>query len=794
MPTSHPMSGSDTKRAWRAGGTGPGGDFRLVPLAFLSWAATWVATAGTGIAVVGCLAAAAACAAATVVRRSAWGAAWVVVVVAYLGVGLLHHGRVTSGPVADLAAERAVVTLEAVVSADLRVRPAQGTRTAFGVVRARVEVVAGRGAVWRVRAPALVTVSGAMLDRWQRLPVGTRVVFPARLEPPRAGSDVSAVVRVRGPTQATEPPSAGLRAVEHVRSGLRTAVAGRTEEQRALVPALVLGDTSGITASITADFRTTGLTHLTAVSGANLTLLLVFLSQAARWVGLRGLWLHAVGLCGVAVFVALCRTEPSVLRAAAMGLVALAALSAGGAGRGLRNLAVAVLALLLLDPYLSRSLGFTLSVLATAGIVWWAGRWTGALEAWLPRPVAESVAVPLAAHLATLPVVAVLSGRVSVIGVMTNAVAGPFVGPATVSGFAAAGLSVMSSGAAAAAGWVSAWSAQMILWTAHLGARLPGASWPWPSQGGGVAVLTGAALALAWVMPQLLRTRLVALTLALLLTAALLRPPPHPGWPPRDWVMVACDVGQGDGLVLRVAAAHAIVVDTGPEPEPIRRCLDQLRVDAVPLLVLTHFHADHVGGLPAVLGRRVGAMWTSPLASPPAERERVYRLAGESGVPVRVPAVGEQHPIGQARVTVVGPVATISTGKDADGESSAENDASLVLLVEIRGIRILLTGDVEPAGQQALLQSGADLRADVLKLPHHGSARQETDFLSAIRARVAVASAGLDNGYGHPAPRTVQLVAAQGMALVRTDLQGSVAITLEDGRLGAVAQRASARR
>jgi ComEC/Rec2-related protein len=116
------------------------------------------------------------------------------------------------------------------------------------------------------------------------------------------------------------------------------------------------------------------LTHLTAVSGANLTLLLAFLLTVARWLGVRGWLLRGGGLVGVLVFVALCRTEPSVLRAAAMGLVALAALGSGSRSAGLRNLAVAMMILLLVDPFLGRSIGFALSVLACAGIVWWARR------------------------------------------------------------------------------------------------------------------------------------------------------------------------------------------------------------------------------------------------------------------------------------------------------------------------------------------------------------------------------------------------------------------------------------
>ena len=213
------------------------------------------------------------------------------------------------------------------------------------------------------------------VDSWRRVLVGSTVRVSGRLETVDRGSDVAAVLRLRQGADVRAPPGPVLLLVERVRDGLRKAVAGRAAEPRALVPALVLGDTSAMTDELQQSFQATGLTHLTAVSGANLTLLLAFLLFAAKWLGVRGSWLRVVGLGGVVVFVALCRTEPSVLRAAAMGLVALAALGAGGGRKGLRQLAVAVLLLVLVDPFLARSVGFALSVLASGGIVWWASSW-----------------------------------------------------------------------------------------------------------------------------------------------------------------------------------------------------------------------------------------------------------------------------------------------------------------------------------------------------------------------------------------------------------------------------------
>jgi competence protein ComEC len=763
-------------------------DLRMVPIAASAWAGCWAGTSGSlrwGLAGVGV---ALFLLGWGVLRRSMLAVALALVVGGALGLSQVHLLRVTAGPVADLAHAQAVADLLVQTVGDPHTLPARGTRPASVTIRARVVEIDGRGQRWRTRAPVLI-VSPEEAASWEAAPVGTVWAVTGRLAQPRAGSDLSAVVRVRQPPRVAAPAGWSWRAVDRVRLGLREAVAERRPEVRALVPALVLGDTAALPPDLVADFRTTGLSHLTAVSGANLTLLLAFLLLAARWCKVRGRWLRVIAVAGVVVFVALCRSEPSVLRAAAMGLVTLAALGAGGRRGGHRNLSVAMTALLLVDPFLARSYGFALSVLACLGIISWAARWARELGRWMPGPLAEAVSVPLAAHLATMPVVAQLSEMVSAAGLIANALAGPFVGPATVSGFAAAGLSLVSARLAAAAGFAAAWFAQPIVWVAHLGAALPGAAWPWPSSWPAVTLLAVVGLGLGWLMPALLSRRWLSLVLAVALVAALIRGTWQPGWPPRDWLMVACSVGQGDALVVRAGRHEALLVDVGPDPGLLDRCLDELAVDRIPVLVLTHFHADHVDGLAGLADRPIGRIWASPVATPPDSVRMVHRVAAARGVPVETPPPGSSGHLGDLEWQVLGPVDTLPA---AQAEES-ENDASLVLGVTARGVRLLLTGDIEPLAQQALLAAGTDLRADVLKVPHHGSSHQEPAFFRATGATLAVASVGRDNSYGHPAARTVDLARSLGMTFLRTDVQGSVAITATDQRLRAVVQRPGVR-
>jgi competence protein ComEC len=257
-----------------------------------------------------------------------------------------------------------------------------------------------------------------------------------------------------------------------------------------------------------------------------------------------------------------------------------------------------------------------------------------------------------------------------------------------------------------------------------------------------------------------------------------------PAWPPAGWAVAACDVGQGDALVLRTGPSSAVVVDAGPDPPAVDACLDRLGIRAVPVVLLSHLHADHVAGLPGVLrGRRVGLVQVGPIDEPVEQRERVEQWVARAGVPLSRPGLGEVRAAGSARWTVLAPARTYR------GTRSDPNNASLVLRAEVDGVRILLTGDVEPEAQADLVERRIDVRADVLKTPHHGSAHQDLAFLDAVGARVALTSVSADNTYGHPSPLTMAHLAGRGALSFRTDLHGSIAVLRRDGELVVVGSR-----
>ncbi len=815
-------------------------DLRLVPAALASWGACATAV---GLAPVLCWAlsgAAALGAASLAVRwsrrrspdpagRGPAGQAAVAVALV-LGVLALSFGATgwrvqarTAGVAGPLVERGATVQVTALVRTDPhRVRP-RPDRAGDGedrwVVRMVVERLSGRGVEGEARVP--VVVLGG--EGWDRVAPGERVDAVGRLTATEPGDDAAALLVVRGPPQVVAPAGSVMAGATRLREGLRLACAGLPPDARGLLPSLVVGDTSGLPPDLEEDMRTTGLTHLSAVSGANFTLVCGTVLVLLTALGAGRLPRLAVAAVAAIGFVVLARPEPSVLRAAAMGLVGLLALAGSRRAAGVPALSVAVVLLCVVDPWLSRSAGFALSVLATGGLLLLAGPWTRALARWLPTWAAAALAVPLAAQAVCSPVTVLLMPQLSLVAVPANVLVAPAVAPATVLGVVAALLAPLWPQGAAGVAWLGGWSVRWIALVARHGADLPHAAVPWPAGPGGAALLAGltvlVVVAAALVLRRVRPARGVAgaappgrlhagarpttwvvagvLLCALGVQLGLADPvlgrwlPGRTPWP-GTWQVAACDVGQGQALVVRTAGRGALVVDAGPDPGLVDGCLRRLDVDRVDLLVLTHFHADHVAGLAGVLrDREVGQVLVSPLRAPDGGARLVDDELVDAGLTASVAAPGTVLDLGTTAapvvVEVLAPGPPYDRGDPADDEDAAANDASVVLHVRTGSTTLLATGDVEPPAQRALetvLEGRPDLvPVDVVSVAHHGSARQHVGLYRLLRARVALVSAGRDNDYGHPAPQALELLASTGSLVARTDRSGDLAVGWSGRRL-----------
>ena len=776
-------------------------DLRLAPSALSAWAGSgWAvgAPATAALVVAGC---ALLTAGLLVLGRRRWppGASVAMALTAGGVVVLVTAGHVAvrqAGLLADLVDDRATVRVLATVSDDpARVAPdpdrpwtAENPRW---VVRVTVSEVVGRGQQGGAKAPVLVLGGGA----WADVRPGEQVTARGRLAPTDDGDDVIGLLVATTTPERMRSPPGWQREAEQLRAGLRRAAEPLPPDAAGLLPGLVVGDTSRLPPDLEEAMRVAGLTHLCAVSGANVAIVCGTVLLVAGGCGAGRRVRLVIAGAALAGFVVLARPDPSVLRAAVMGAVGLVGLAAGRTRRGVSALAGAVVLLTAIDPWLSRSFGFALSVLATAGLLLLARPWALRLARRMPLPLAQALAVPAAAQAVCAPVVVLLTPEVPLLAVPANLIVAPAVAPATVLGVLAVLVEPWWAAGAVGIAWVAGWATSWIALVARASAAVPFASLGWVAGWRGAALLAAVTVLGVVLLAFLLRAGrgrgvdrrvVLAVTAALAVVAVIAVRPPwaaRGAWPPAGWLVVACDVGQGDALVIATGPGAGVVVDAGPEPAAVDACLTRLAVERVDLLVLTHFHADHVAGLDGVLrGREVAEALVSPLRAPEQGAERALRSLEDAAVDVIEADAGMAGSAGSVSWSVLWPDAPLREHRDdADAEV---NDASVVVLVEVAGLRLLATGDVEPQAQEGLraeLQRRGEPAVDVLKVAHHGSAHQDPALHRLLAPRLALVSVGDDNDYGHPAPAALALLDEVGAVVARTDVHGDVAVGAGDG-------------
>ncbi|HSP60907.1 MAG TPA: ComEC/Rec2 family competence protein, partial [Ornithinimicrobium sp.] len=692
-----------------------------------------------------------------------------------------HLVRDRAGPVPGWADERAMVQVAATVTTEPRLVDRADERDPLVVLHLRVHEATGRGSTATVGTPVLVLAPAG--EGWEDLTWRSTVRAGGRLGPAEPGERPVAVLAPRGGPVVVAGPGRVFDAVDHVRGRFRQAVDPLPADARGLVPGLVIGDTSMTPPDLTEDMRATGMTHLSAVSGSNVALVCGAVAVLVARSGVTRRWRTPLVLLALVAFVLLCRPEPSVLRAGVMGSVGLLALSSGRRRASLPALGAAVVLLLCVDPWLARSHGFALSTLATLGLVLWSRPWGDAIAARLPartRLLGDALAVPLAAQVACAPVIVLLQGSITTVAVLANLLAAPLVAPTTVLGVLAAVLSPLS----VALGTLVAWTAALPAWTiarvARLGADVPWGTVDWVDGPRGAWLLTALTVAAMltgpWWRDQLRRRPWWGWSMLVALAAGLWPVPAWRTWPPPGWLVLGCDVGQGDAFLVRSGPGAAVVLDAGPDPDLVRGCLRDAGIDRVDLLVLSHFHADHVQGVPGVLDAApVGAAYLSPVRDPPEVAAGTLQELAAAGVPHHDGAAGQRLRAGTVELEVLGPGPRPVVG------GSAANNGSLVLDVRVDGLRVLFTGDLEPEGARPLRERLEGRDFDVLKVAHHGSAAQDARLVRGTRAEVALVGVGADNTFGHPAPSALTLLRGAGMVVLRTDTDGDVAVSREEG-------------
>ena len=617
--------------------------------------------------------------------------------------------------------------------------------------------------------------------------------WPATGSPPAVGATVSVTTLMhpddpakrsvyqltsRGAPEIVRPQSRGSDLFARIRNSLAVAAGAHRDSPRAgatLLPGLVLGDTSAQSEQLVEDLRISGLSHLTAVSGANVAIVLGAVLWLLQRTSTRRRTRYVLLFGVLVVFVAVVQPQPSVMRAAVMGAISVYAMATGAVKQSAAALWLSVIVLLILDPFMAWQYGFALSVAATAGLI--------VLQPWMaehlpPHPPVQVLLVTVAAQIATLPLLLLMGQPPTWLSIPSNLVTAPLIAPATVSGFIATVFSSLSLLPIPVVRAVFAFVAtvvalpgvllgDLIAAVARIGAGSALATSPF-------ATIASSAIfvIIAGIVWMLRRRRWLVGTVVSVYLIVTFAPAVFPNsWPPDDWWYVMCDVGQGDASVIRTAEQSAVVVDAGPDPRALQRCLNRLGIRQIDALVLTHFHADHVEGVMALSG--VERILVSPQREPAIEYQRVRAQLGDR---FEVIKRGDRVTIGTLGFDVLWP--------DPRNLSGDPNTDSVLMLLQSPNGSILLGADTDVAAQQQFRPP----TADVLKVPHHGSRYQDPTFLQQVGAAVSLVSVGAGNDYGHPAADTLAVLRSAGSHVLRTDEVGGIALVTRDGRLSVVSE------
>ena len=647
-------------------------------------------------------------------------------------------------------------------------------RRARGMVRARVATPAGR---LLVEAPEPV----ADLDIGAAVSAAGRLRAPAEFE--RGYLERLGIARVLSARsiELRDGARTGLTgALDRVRERAQGALsAGTPDRSAALLRGFVLGQDDRIDAATVDEFKRSGLAHLLAVSGQNVVLLAILATAllGALGVGLRARLVCILGLIGLYVLVT--GAGPSIQRAGLMGAAGLIAALAGRPSSRWYALGLAAAATLAIDPRAAGDVGWQLSFVAVLGILLGTAPLSRALAGTAPgrarRALAEAAAMTTAATAATAPLMSFHFGTVSLVSLPANLVAVPAEAPVMWLGMLAAAAGQVEwlpvEPITWLAGLLAAYIAQVADWFAAPG-------WAQVELGlGGPAGLFGAYAALGTALALAVRSlgrraalapgrraaRVAGAVAGFVLAAAALAGlagAERPGFPAPGLEMRMLDVGQGDAILLRPAGGEPVLVDAGPPGSGVAERLDELGIDSLAALAITHPDLDHSGGAPEVLASaRVARLLVAR-----ADRA-LLGAAAASGARVRRIAAGASFRTGGLRVAVLWP---------RPGAGAAEpNASSLVLLARWRGFRILLSGDAE--AELAPVHPGD---VDVLKVAHHGSEDAGlVRLLSEAEPELALISVGADNPYGHPSPATLDALAEAGVPVLRTDTGGELVLT-----------------
>jgi competence protein ComEC len=649
----------------------------------------------------------------------------------------------------------------ATITAEVVTDPSKTSTGSYSFI-ARAVLVNNSSIHYKLRVPIRVMTSKQSITT---LLPGQRFSAQGRIVASKEAR-VAALVVIKDDFHILTPPSRWASALGAIRLGLR--FLSGDGNAGALIPGMVLGDTSKQSVEFKNSMRRSGLTHLVAVSGANFALVSAFVLWMMQFLFARMKFRLSATAISLIAFIALVRPSPSVLRAAAMAAVLLVAQGTKKGRDSLPALGFAMAAVVVVDPWQARDAGFALSVLATAGLLLFAPVLIEKLSIHLPGKLAQALAPPIAATVFCSPIIVALSGYLAPMSVIANLLAAPFVAPITIVGFIAALFSPFAPLISTVLIWFIRFPAGAIALIAHWASSFPVLT----LQSGKIGFLIVASFTLgSWLLKKWFK-HIIVFTLVILISITWLQ-----RWPGGDWQVANCDIGQGDSMVINLGNHRGIVIDVGPNPVAEDRCLKALGIKEIPLLILSHFHADHVAGLTgAIKNRAVGQVWVSVNSAPLIESAKAQ--AALKGVEMIKAVRGMSARVGPLTIRVLWPTLSARSFEEMPGDGSQINNSSIATLITSDAFSLFAGGDLEPPVQEILVKDVGPV--DIYKVCHHGSKYQDLAFMSALHPRISIISVGAGNTYGHPAVQTLQALARLGSEVLRTDIDGAVAVQVRN--------------
>ncbi len=600
--------------------------------------------------------------------------------------------------------------------------------------------------------------------------------FPATSARRRRGQTPAPRVKSARLFEAVKAGEADLlRSIDRLRRSARRrlSIALPEERSRSLAAAMLLGERAGIHPDLRASLQRSGLAHLAAISGLHVGLIACWLQGLFRRTGRHAAVVVGTTLGSLAAFAVFVGPRASVLRATITATGAILGRWIGREGEPVNGLFVVAAILVIARPDYIVDVGFQLSFLAVGGILVLSRPLASRLR--LPDVVANSLAVSLAAFLSTTPVVAFYFGRIAPLGILVNLVAVPLAALVLLTGYGTLLLGGLP--------WVGEsisfccrMSCQALVVICELTAMVSG--------GSRAVAFPGWVWAIGYYAILLLSDRrgwspVAALAFGHLLIILYLGP--VPGGSGRMEIGLI-DVGQGQAVALHGPTGRVMLVDAGGSANPgydpgERRVLPYLlergarRLD---VLALTHDHLDHAGGAPALMEElEIGELWLPPGSRSSRRLSALADRAASRGTSVVMAEAG----LGASPIGV--PVRVVWPAREPSGLDI--NERSLVVLAGRPPCRVLIPGDLELAGEHALLGTGEDIEAEALIVSHHGSRNASgRDWLDRVDPKWALISVGRLNPFGHPHAELLERLARGRRQVVRSDRSGTVRLLAED--------------